>query len=53
MKNENENEELRNALRTALVLWELGGQNLLEKIINKPSTTGANVKNAINERQKS
>tara|TARA_R100000700_G_C3039232_1_gene64058 strand:- start:137 stop:331 length:195 start_codon:yes stop_codon:yes gene_type:complete len=29
-----ENEELRESLRTALILWEQGGQELLERIIN-------------------
>lgn len=29
-----ENEELRESLRTALILWEQGGQELLERIVN-------------------
>tara|TARA_B100000519_G_scaffold108549_1_gene94041 strand:+ start:1470 stop:1607 length:138 start_codon:yes stop_codon:yes gene_type:complete len=29
-----ENKELREALRTALMLWEQGGQELLERVIN-------------------
>ena len=29
-----ENEELRESLRTALILWEQGGQELLERVIN-------------------
>ena len=29
-----ENEEKREALRTALILWEQGGQELLERVIN-------------------